>query len=182
MQKLQQVQDSITHVSKIVHHIYLQKLHPPKPFELAMFQNCEKSTRKNQIEAQGLFVLPVTRKGWLKKVEVLQKTVQTHCNNVRRQRLHDTITLSRTGYEALGAPDGFRNDEKEGCGLQRPAMKTCTRCNSNTYVCVCCGTAKKQDFGQRLSKTTWVGLHTNDIGGSGYSIGAAIDIAGRKFP
>ena len=80
------------------------------------FRNCRKSAKKAPIEARKLFVLPVTQKGWIKNVEMRQKIVQSHCNNVRTQE--NSCKKRRTGCQAVGATEGFRNDEREGRELQ----------------------------------------------------------------
>ena len=58
-------------------------------------------------------VLPITRKGWIKNVEMRQKTVQSHCNDVRRQHFYNNRALARTRYETFGATEGFGKDERE---------------------------------------------------------------------
>ena len=65
---------------------------------------------------------------------MLLEFVKSHCNNVRRQRFDDKRTLARTGYQALGAAEGFRNHGREGRTLQSAAKRNCTRCNSNSYA------------------------------------------------
>ena len=73
------------------------------------FRICRKSTGKTQTESLRLLVLPFTQKRWIEKVEMRQKTktVQSYCNNVRRQRFHNKRALARTRYEAFGATEGF---------------------------------------------------------------------------
>ena len=121
------------------------------------FRICQKSTGKTQTEAWRLNLLLVTRKEWFKNVEMRQKTVQSHCNNVRSQRFHNKRALARTRYEAFGATECFRKDEREGRELDRAANKNCLKNNSNYYVWVCSGTAKLQELGPKHSKATWVG-------------------------
>ena len=87
------------------------------------FRICQKSTGKAQTEAWRLLVLPFTRKRWIKNVEMRQKTVQSHCNNVRRQRFPNKRALARTRYEAFGATEGFGKDERESREFQRAAKK-----------------------------------------------------------
>ena len=102
----------------------------------------QKSTGKAQTEAWRLLVLPFTRKRWIENVEMRQKTVQSHCNNVRRQPFHKKRALARTRYEAFGATEGFGKYERESREFQRAAKKNCSRYNSNNYEWVCSGTSK----------------------------------------
>ena len=89
------------------------------------FRNCQKSTGKAQTEAWRLLVVPFTRKGWIKNVEMRQKTVQSNCNNVRRQRFYNKRALARNRYETFGTTEGFREDERQSGEFQRAAKKNC---------------------------------------------------------
>ena len=81
------------------------------------------SARKAQIETLRLIVPPVPQKAWIENVEMRQKTMQSHCNNVGRQRFYDKRILAGTGYRALRATEVFRNDEGQEDELQRAAKK-----------------------------------------------------------
>ena len=65
-----------------------------------------------------------------------QKTVQSHCNNVRRQRFRNKRALVRTRYEAFGATEGFGKDERESREFQRAANKT-AQATTATITSVC---------------------------------------------
>ena len=114
------------------HHSFVSNIEPDKHLIFTPanttrisheFRICQKSTVKAQTEAWRLLVLPFTRKGWIKNVEMRQETVQSHCNNVRRQRFHNKRALRRTRYEAFGATEGFGKDERESCEFQWAAKK-----------------------------------------------------------
>ena len=70
-----------------------------------------------------------------------------------QQRFWAKKTLARTGYEALGAFEGLRNDEREGHKLQREKLY---KMQQKQLRWVCSGTAKIQEFDQIHWKTTWV--------------------------
>ena len=85
-------------------------------------------------------------------MEKRQKTVQSHCNDIRRQRFHNKRALARTRYETFGATEVFGKDEREGREFQRAAKKNCPRYNSNYYARVSTGTAKIKELGGEITR------------------------------
>ena len=75
--------------------------------------NRQKSTRKAQIDGWRLLLLPATQKGCIKNVDMRQKTVQSHCNNVRRQRFHNKRALTRTSIKHLEQLKVLENMKKK---------------------------------------------------------------------
>ena len=107
---------------------YILYLHLPIPLEIARVLEFVKSQReKPKLKHEGYLYCLLREKKWIKNVEMRHETVQSHCNNVRRQRFHNKRALALARYEAFGATEGFRKDERKSRKFQRAAKKNCPR-------------------------------------------------------
>ena len=76
-------------------------------------ENVKSQRGKPKLNHEGYLYYLLRKNDRLKTWICDKKTVQSHCNNVRRQRFDDNKTLAWSRYEAFGATEGFGKDERD---------------------------------------------------------------------